>query len=87
MKLKHTFKIMELVDEQVAIPSGDSTDFRGAIRVNGTTADIMKLLEKETTVDEMVAALQQEYDATPEQLRESVQLVVDTLRTEGLLAE
>lgn len=87
MKLLHSFKIMELVDERVAIPSGDSTDFRGAIRVNETTADIMKLLEKDTTVEDMVAALQQEYDATPEQLRESVELVVNTLRAEGLLAE
>lgn len=88
MKLKYAFRTMEIVDELVAVPVGDEGEqFRGAIQLNETSADILKLLEKETTGEEIVEAMLKEYDATREEIAENVAFVLDKLRAEGLLSE
>ena len=57
MKAKYTFEIMELDDGMVAVPVGnDSEQFHGVLKVNETAVFILKLLEHETTEDDIVDA-------------------------------
>ena len=88
MKNKYKYEIMEIADDLMAVPiNDDASDFRGVIKANGITADIIRLLENEISEEGIIAELQKEYDATKEQITESVHKVLDTLRTEGLLIE
>lgn len=88
MKLKYEFKTMEIVDELVAVPTGDSAlEFRGAIQLNGVAADILEQLKNDTTEEQVIEALLKEYDASREDIAESVHRTVETLRAEGMLEE
>lgn len=88
MKLKCKFQIAEVADETIAIPDMTCTDaFHGVLKVNKVALAILELLKTDTTEDAMVEALQQEYDATREDIYESVHRVVNKLRAAKLLAE
>lgn len=87
MKLKYTFTTMDMDGELMAVPMDCDDDFRGILRMNGLTSDILKLLEQDTDEDCVVASLLKEYDATEEQIRASVQKVLGILRQEKLLSE
>ena len=84
MKLNCKMQIMDLEGSPMAIPVG-SMDFCGVLRVNGVTADILKLLETEQNMASMVTALKKEYDATEEQLLHSVEKVISVLKENNLL--
>ena len=88
MKLKYEFETTELGDEIIAVPVGDNAlDFKGVLNLNGTAADILKLLKTETTEAELVSALAKNYDATAEELAAAVKDFVAQLRKEALLTE
>lgn len=87
MKLKYKMEVMDLDGSPVAIPADCDENFRGILQMNGTTADILKCLEKEVTEDEIVAALEKQYNAAAEQIHGSVQKVVSILREHQLIAE
>jgi len=53
---------------------------------NETAARIWELLASPATVDDLTAALADEYDAPAEELRASVEETLGTLRDKGLLA-
>ena len=86
MKTKFSFEIMDLEDGLVAVPVGDkSSQFHGVLKVNETAADIIKLLEKDTTEDMIVETMLQEYDADKEQLTKYVHEFIATLKAEGII--
>jgi len=87
MKLKYNFTTMDVDGELMAVPMDCDDDFRGLLRMNEVTADILKQLKKETTEDEIVAALLKEYNATEQQIRSDVQKVLGILRQENLLLD
>lgn len=88
MKTKYLFKTMEVVGETLAIPAGDGVgDFQGALRVNEVTADILNLLQTDTTEEAVIEAMLKEYSASRAEIAESVHMVISTLREEGLLEE
>lgn len=87
MKLKYEMTTMEMDGELVAVPMDCDDDFRGILRMNETTADILQQLGQDTAEENIVAALLKEYDATEEQIRTSVRKVLDILRQEKLLLE
>ena len=84
MKLNCELQIMDLDGTPMAIPVG-SKDFCGVLRINGITADILKLLETDTSEDSIVKALKKEYNATEEQLLHSVEKVISVLKENNLL--
>ncbi len=87
MKLKYEMSYIEIDGTLRAMPLFDDTDRRYVLHLNGTTADILKVLEQDVTEDEIVSALKKEYDATEEQLLPSIRKVVGMLREYGLLTE
>ena len=87
MKAKYTFEIMDLDDGLVAVPVGDGADqFHGVLKVNETAAAILKLIEQETTEEEIVDALLKEYNGNREEVAACVREYLETLNTEGVIA-
>ena len=90
MKLKHAFYYWKKgEDKYTALPIGSGPrHFNGILNMNGPTVSIMKLLETDTTVEEMVSKLKAEYpDSTEQEIRDNVMQLIMQLRMEGLLAE
>ena len=87
MKAKYSFEIMELDDGLVAVPvGGDSHEFNGVLKVNETAAEILKLLEQETTEDQIVDSLLKEYSDNPEEIKGYVHEFLEKLNEENVIA-
>lgn len=88
MKLKYEFVINNVAGEIVAVSVGNNDgQFNGYIKLNETGAFIFKMLQKETTREEIINALIKEYsDATPEAAAESVDGLLEELNKAELLA-
>lgn len=88
MKLKYEFVINNVAGETVAVSVGNNDGrFNGYIKLNETGAFIFKMLQKETTREDIINALIKEYsDATPEDAAESVDGLLEELNKAELLA-
>lgn len=88
MKLRYEFETTELGDEIIAVPVGDNArDFSGVLNLNDSAAAILKQLQKDTTVEQIVSALLEEYEGTKEEMTAFVEKFIDKLRNEDLLSE
>ena len=88
MKLKYEFETTELGDEIIAVPVGDhARDFGGVLNLNVSAAAILKRLREDTTVEQIVASLMEEFEGSKETLTAFVENYVEKLRGEGLLCE
>ena len=86
MKAKYSFDIMELDDDQVAVPVGTGAEqFHGVLKVNETAAAILKLLEEETTENQIVEALIKEYTGDKAEISDYVHGFIEKLRLEGIV--
>ncbi|MBQ2306095.1 MAG: PqqD family protein [Clostridia bacterium] len=84
MKLNQNF-ITHTTGGQYYVVSTDSTAFKGIIRGNGTTGDIIELLKNDTTEDAIVDALFEKYDAPREKIAADVSTVLTKLRSVGAI--
>lgn len=86
MRLKYTFETMELDDQLIAVPVGETaSEFRGVIKLNEASAFIFGKLKQETTEDAIIEAMTEEYDAPREVLAADVKRVVNEFSEKGLL--
>lgn len=85
MKLKDTFVSHVTNGEQILVDV--SSSFSGLIRSNKTAAFIVDQLKSETTLDSIVDAMFEKYDAPREVLRRDAQAVIDKLRSVGAIDE
>ena len=85
MKLKDTFVSHVTNGEQILVDV--SSSFSGLIRSNKTAAFIVAQLKSETTLDSIVDAMFEKYDAPKEVLRRDAQAVIDKLRSVGAIDE
>lgn len=85
MKLKDTFITHMSNGEQILVDA--SGKFSGLIRNNESAAFIVECLKKETTVEEIVDQMYEEYDASKEVLLKAVNDVVSQLRKAGAIDE
>ena len=86
MKLKSGFVTHTVGDEQMMVATGPASSvFRGLVRSNETAAFIVDCLKKETTEEEIVKAMLQEYDAPEEVIARDVHSVVEKLQEIGAL--
>ena len=85
MKLKDTFVSHITNGEQILVDV--SSSFSGLIRSNKTAAFIVDQLKNETTLDSIVDAMFEKYDAPKEVLRRDAQAVIDKLRSVGAIDE
>ena len=86
MKLKSGFITHKLGNTQMMVATGPAAKvFHGLIRSNETAAFIVDCLKKETTEQEIVEAMLQEYDAPEELIARDVHSVVEKLQGIGAL--
>lgn len=85
MKLKDTFILHMSDGEQVLVDISNS--FSGVIRNNKTAAFIVEQLRSDTTLDAIVDAMYEKYDAPRERLRSDAEAVIEKLRSVGAVEE
>lgn len=88
MKLKYQMAVQQVMDFWAAVPVGkDAMRYNGVMSLNETSKDIFELLMEETTEEEIVKKMLEEYDVTEDVLRMHVKDFLDKLRKEKLLLE
>ena len=86
MKRSANFLLREVADTLVLVPLGEAAiSFPGMVTLNATGAYIWELLEQEQTVDSLVEAMAERYDAPAEKIREDVEALVERLRSVGAI--
>lgn len=86
MKVKYHFEYVDLDDGIVAVPVGHgAAHFHGVLKVNETGAAILKLLDRDTTEDQIVTTLLKEYDGDRDQIARYVHDYIGKLAAESLV--
>lgn len=86
MRLKCKFVINTVAGENIAVPVGRDSAFRGYIKLNETGKEIFEALKKETTRDKIVEDLCKVYtDTQKKEIEESVDDIIKKLSSAGLL--
>jgi len=88
MKLKCKMVVTQIGGKNVAVPAGEGSEkFNCIFQLNDTAYEILKCLEKDTSVDEIVSHMLTVYESTEEQLTVSVNNFLNKLRESDLLVE
>lgn len=86
MKIKQGFVLRNVADATIVVPTGAaSIDFNGMITLNETGAFLWRLLEQETTEQQVLEAMLEEYDVDESTARAGIARFVAKLEHEGLL--
>ena len=86
MKLKYDFVVREVAEKIVAIPVGDATEnFNCMITLNESGAFIFELLKEEITEEGLLQAFLNEYDATEQQAKNTIESVLKKLYEADIL--
>ena len=86
MKLKADF-VTHVTGEQQIMVSVSNNGFHGLVRSNKTAANIIDLLKKETTKEQIVQEMCKKYDAPEAVIAGDVDKVLENLRSIGALDE
>lgn len=87
MKINLQFVTREIAGDILLVPVGKtSLDLNGILTLNELGARIWQLLPQAEDEEAIVAAIVQEYDATPEQVRADVGEFLQKLRKLGIIA-
>ena len=84
MKLNNGFITHDDGEQKLLVSTGGSS-FSGLVRSNPTAGFIIECLETETTEDEIVAKMLENWDVTDEIARRDVRKIVDQLKTIGAI--
>ena len=88
MKLKKGFCTQTISDGQVMVPTADAdTDFRGIVRSNETAAFVVDRLKNETTKEEIMDALKQEYEGDERKMEQDLLSVLNKLKSIDAIEE
>ncbi len=87
MKVGKEFILREIAGDYIIIPTGKAVlEFNGLITVNEVGVSIWKMLQEETTFEELVSGILDEYDVDENVAREDIQEFLDKLVKAGILA-
>lgn len=86
MKLKYTFEMMEIDDEIVAVPVGDTANtLHGIVKLNGTGAEILKMIQEEKSESEIVEELGKRYNSSLVEIEEYTSVFLKQMQEAGIL--
>lgn len=86
MKIKENFMLRKVADCYVVVPIGEAVaDFNGMINLNDAGAFLWQLLENETTVDDVVKSLLEQYEVDEATAKADVEKFVAELKAADLL--
>lgn len=87
MKIREGFLLRKVGESFVVIPVGESSvDFSNVITLNGTGAFIWECLEQAKPRTEIIAALMKEYAVEKDIAERDVDIFIDRLEENDLLA-
>ena len=88
MVLRQGFEIVNVADEWLIIPLGDtSINFTGVVAVNETTAFLLNKLNTPKSEEELIAILMDEYDVDAETAKQDIQKTFRKLIEIGVVSE
>lgn len=88
MKIKDGFTLRNIAGSDIVVPVGNASKvFNGMITLNDSGAFLWSALQKDTTINEVVAKLTGEYEVSIEQATADVQKFVAMLRENDLIDE
>lgn len=86
MKIKEGFMLRSVADNYVVVPVGKaSLEFKGLINLNHVGAFIWKCLENETTLEEVINKVANEYEIDNELATRDVTTFINKLQEAKLL--
>ncbi|MCQ2269076.1 MAG: PqqD family protein [Bacteroidaceae bacterium] len=86
MKLKYQYAIQPIADSFMAMAITEEQKAQNTLlRVNQTGKDMLEMLQQDTTEEELVKKLMEQYEAAEPVIRESVQKFITELNAKGLL--
>ncbi len=88
MKLKSGFVLHDVGTGHIAVATGEASEnFSGLVRNNDTAHFIFTCLMQETTEEDIVKAMMEEYDAPQKTIEKDVHDMIARFRDEGFLDE
>ena len=88
MKQNPEFILTDIADSHILVPVGKSAvDFNAIISLNDMGQTIWNMLEKETSLEELVHNILAEYDVSEEQARADIDAFLAKLRETGCIEE
>ena len=88
MKIKEGFALRQVAGTWVVLPLTDATvDFNGMLTLNDSGLILFKMLENDTTKEEMAASLTSEYDVDYNDALADVDAFVEKLKKAGCIDE
>lgn len=88
MRLKDGVIFTQVADETIVVTVGEAAEaFRGMIKLNSTGAFIAQRMLQDTTKEELVAALRQEYAVDEETALKAVVSIVEKFASVELIKE
>ena len=88
MKLRGEYVVRKIVDEIVVVPVGKtSLEFKGMIVLNEVSEVIWSCLKKETTFEEILQCILEQFEVSEQEAKEDILSILDTLRCAKLLEE
>ena len=87
MRTKYPFHVMKMDDVYVTVSIGSGERrFNGYLRMNESTAFVVKMLQDDVTEEQIFAALKEKYtDSTEQEIRANLATILKQLDSEGLL--
>ena len=80
--------VRKIVDEIVVVPVGKtSLEFKGMIVLNEVSEVIWSCLKKETTFEEILQCILEQFEVSEQEAKEDILSILDTLRCAKLLEE
>lgn len=88
MKLRGEFVMRQIADDTIVLPTGDTLlKFNGMIMLNSVSKLIWHCLEEDTTVEEILQEVLEEFEVTAQEAKEDIQDFLEKLRELHLLDE
>ena len=86
MKLKYTFESIDMGDEIVMVPVGNGAEqMHGVLKLNEAGREIVDLLVRETSEEELVRSLSERFQNDTETIKKFVHQVVEVLQSNDLI--
>lgn len=87
MKISEGYLLRTVAGKNIVVSIGDNVNFNGMITLNDTGVFFWNLLQKDTSKEEMLKAVLQEYDVTSEEASDDIDKFIEKLKAAKILED
>ena len=88
MKLNPEYEIIEIADEYIAVPIGETAKaFHGVIALSGPTAFLLKHMDGTRSRDDLIRLLLDKYDVSEDTVDRDFNALLSSCKQTGLIIE